>query len=59
MYKQEQLKVVGLMSSLQVEEEVAQREEQLNALLQDKKSLKVYTHVSPIHTYIYTSSNVQ
>ena len=38
---QEPLKVVGLVSSLQVEEEIAGRERQLNALLEDKKTLKV------------------
>ena len=33
--------MVGLVSSLQVEEEVAGREKQLNSLLRDKKTLKV------------------
>ena len=41
MYTQEQLKVVGLVSSLQVEEEIASRERQLNTLLEDKKTLMV------------------
>ena len=38
---QEQLKIVGLVSALQVEEEVAEREKQLNTLLREKKALKV------------------
>ncbi|CAI8036584.1 Cilia- and flagella-associated protein 43 [Geodia barretti] len=42
---QEPLKVVGLVSSLQVEEEIAGRERQLNALLEDKKTLKTQLSV--------------
>ena len=41
---------MGLVSALQVEEEVAGREKQLNTLLQEKKNLKVYTFV---HTFTH------
>ena len=41
---QEQLKIVGLISALQVEEEVRGREKQLDTLLRNKKTMKVCTY---------------
>lgn len=41
--------MVGLVSALQVEEEVRGREKQLNTLLRNKKAMKVHMYAQHIH----------
>ena len=45
--------MVGLVSALQVEEEVRGREEQLNTLLKNKKTMKVHAY-----TYLHVHYNI-
>ena len=55
---QEELKMVGLVSTLQVEEEVRGREEQLNTLLKNKKTMKVHVHTC-IHVPTCTLQHIK
>lgn len=50
----EQLKMVGLVRALQVEEEVRGREKQLNTILRNKKAMKVHTCIHSIYVYNIT-----
>lgn len=43
--------MVGLVSALQVEEEVRGREKQLNTILRNKKAMKVHTCMHTIYMY--------